>query len=320
MTIEEQIKSSVWGAVLGDALGVPVESSTRAELALCSVKNMLGFGRYDQPRGTWSDDSAMVLCTMESLCKGYNLEDMARTFCSWMFEGQWTATGFVFDAGITTLTALESIHRGERCARDSGAATEDDNGNGSLMRILPAALYFADEEISTFLNHIHEVSAITHAHPRAMVGCGIYALLVRRLLEEPVKEAAYQSAVRDAQQYYGRDKRFGPELKHYLRILSGTITSLEEREIETTGYVVHTLEAATWSFLHHDTTAGILLQAVNLGLETDTTGTVAGGLAGLTYGLEGVPRDWLDSLARGEDIAKLIEQFAAVSLNRRMKV
>jgi ADP-ribosylglycohydrolase len=319
MTTEERIETSIWAAITGDALGVPVESSPRAELALCAVKNMLGFGRYDQPRGTWSDDSAMMLCSMESLCRGFDPQDMGKRFCAWMFEGHWTATGFVFDAGITTLTALESIHKGEKCARDSGAATEDDNGNGSLMRILPAALYCANEPIPEFLSHIHEVSAITHAHPRAMMGCGIYALLVRRLLEEPLKEQARQRAIRDALDYYGSRERFRPQLDHFRRVLADDIASLDQQDIETTGYVVHTLEAALWSFLRHETTGEILLQAVNLGLETDTTGTVAGGLAGLTHGLEGVPRDWLDSLARRDDIAKLIERFLRALPQRTMK-
>jgi ADP-ribosylglycohydrolase len=236
-----------------------------------------------------------------------------------MFEGRWTATGFVFDAGITTLTALEALRRDERNARTSGATGEDDNGNGSLMRILPAALCFAGEEVPVLLERIHEVSAITHAHPRSLIGCGLYALLVRRLLREPDKVTAYRAAVRDALEYYGNEPRFQPELKHFMRILSYALVSLDEEEIETTGYVVHTLEAAVWSFLRHGTTKEILLQAVNLGLETDTTGTVAGGLAGLAHGLGGVPRHWLDSLARRNDIAELVERFIAASRKRETK-
>ena len=309
--LQQKIASSLQVAIVGDALGVPVESTPRHELSLCSVKNMLGYGRYDHPQGTWSDDSSMMFCTMESLLRGtYDLEDLGKTFCQWIFDAHWTPDGYVFDAGLTTFLALDRIRNAGVSARESGGKTEEDNGNGSLMRILPAALYFHNEASETFLNRIHEISAVTHAHPRSLIGCGIYSLLIKKLLLTDDKEEALRLAAADATEYYSRVPLFKSELVHYLRILSLEIPHLSEIDINSSGYIIDTLEASIWCFFRHASSYEIILSAVNLGLDTDTTGVVAGGLAGLLYGTESIPHDWISSLARQDEIVSLISRFA----------
>jgi ADP-ribosylglycohydrolase len=166
------------------------------------------------------------------------------------------------------------------------------------------------------LERIHEVSAITHAHPRSKMGTGMYALVVRNLLKGLPKKTAVDTAIAEAQAYYGGWEEFKSELPAYERIFSGSIASFEEDDIQSSGYIVHTLEAALWCLLRYNDTREILLAAVNLGLDTDTTGTVAGGLAGLTYGLEGVPADWLQSLLKKADIDALVGQFASAASTR----
>jgi ADP-ribosyl-[dinitrogen reductase] hydrolase len=309
MDLKEKMKSAVYAGIAGDALGVPVESSTRQQLALCSVKNMLGYGRYDQPEGTWSDDTALTLCTMENLAGGYDLEAMGKTFCKWLFESYWTATGFVFDAGLTTYLALDRIYHDGASAAQSGCTGEDDNGNGSLMRMLPVALHFHDSPTEELLARAHEISAITHAHPRSKVGCGMYCLLVQELLATGDKELAYHNTVARALAFYSAAPEFKNELSHYMRIISFELPALKESEIRSSGYLVDTLEAALWCTLTHSATKDILLSAVNLGLDTDTTGMVAGGLAGALYGLGSVPADWLASLARKDEIDAAVDRF-----------
>jgi len=318
MNIQEKVRSSILAAIVGDALGVPVEFTPRQELSLCAVKNMLGYGRYDQPQGTWSDDSSMILCTIESLSKGYNLEDLGQTFCKWLFEGHWTASGIVFDAGITTVTALDRIRSEHSSARESGSKNEHENGNGSLMRILPAALYFHTLSTEEFLQRIHEISSITHAHSRALIGCGIYSLLLRELLKTDDKTLAFRNAVSESLKYYGSTPEFKHEISSYIRILSFEIMNLEEQDISSSGYIIDTLEAAIWCFLKNNGTKETLLSAVNLGLDTDTTGTVAGGLAGIRYGLSDIPSEWLDSLSRKQEIETLSDSFASlISTSRK---
>jgi len=178
------------------------------------------------------------------------------------------------------------------------------------MRILPAALYFHREKTETFLDRIHEICAITHAHPRSLIGCGIYSLLIRELLIIADKEEALRQATAEAMAYYGRDPLFKSELPHYVRILSLDIPHLSEVDINSSGYIIDTLEASIWCFLKHDNSFDTILSAVNLGLDTDTTGVVAGGLAGLLYGYDTIPPDWLNSLARHDEIESLINRFA----------
>jgi ADP-ribosylglycohydrolase len=154
------------------------------------------------------------------------------------------------------------------------------------------------------------VSSITHAHPRALIGCGLYSLLVRALLATADKEVALRRAAIEATDFYGKDPVFRNELSHYLRILSLDIPNLADTDINSSGYIIDTLEASIWCFLQHDTSHDIILSAVNLGLDTDTTGVVAGGLAGLVYGLDSIPSEWLHSLARHDEIETLVNRFA----------
>lgn len=309
MNIKEKSKNSILAAIIGDALGVPVEFSTRQELALCAVKNMLGYGRYDLPEGTWSDDSSMILSTMESLIEGYSRESLAESFCQWLFDGKWTPYGYAFDSGITTFTALDNIRSGAKSVEESGQNSEDDNGNGSLMRMLPAALFFSGEDTNTYLEKIHEVSSITHSHPRALIGCGIYSLLIKELLNNSDKKEALKTAIDKAVDYYSNNDKFKDELNNYIRIISNELIDLPESEIYSSGYIVHTLEASIWSFMRCSSTKEVLLEAVNLGLDTDTTGTVAGGLAGLLYGLDTIPEDWMAKLAKKDEILSLVNKF-----------
>lgn len=322
MDLKEKCASAIYASIIGDALAVPSDSdlsSPQQQTTLCSVKNLFGYGRYDQPKGTWSDDTSLILCTMDSLSRGYDLEDIGKTFCSWLYNGLWTASGFVFDSGITTVSALESIQSDQKSAYESGCDTEDDNGNGSLIRILPAALYFSSEDTDTFLQRIHEISGITHAHPRSQLGCGILSLFLRNLLGNKDKVTTFKATISEALKYYQTKKRFKDELVNYDRLLSSTFIDLEEDEIYTSGYIIHTLETAIWCFLHFNTSREILISAVELGLVTDTNGSVAGGLAGICYGIQDLPTCWFDSLAKKEAIDKLIAQFSEIIKKRLSK-
>jgi ADP-ribosylglycohydrolase len=220
----------------------------------------------------------------------------------------------VFDAGLTTYCALDKIYNDRASAAESGCPGEDDNGNGSLMRMLPVALYFHDSPTEELLARAHEISAITHAHPRSKVGCGIYCLLVQEMLTTRDKELAYHNTVARALAFYSAAPEFKNELSHFMRIISFELPSLEESEICSSGYLVDTLEAALWCTLTHSSTKDVLLSAVNLGLDTDTTGMVAGGMAGALYGLESVPADWLASLARKDEIDAVLDRFVNCAL------
>ena len=192
----DRVHGGLWGAVVGDALGVPVEFRSRADVQLDPVTDLRGHGTYNQPKGTWSDDSSMMLCTVDSLLRQkFDTTDMGERFVRWSQGEIWTPWGSVFDIGGATRTALGRIRRGVP-AEQSGGVDENSNGNGSLMRILPIALRFANEQAERLLEFAHRASAITHRHPRSQMACGIYCLLAANLLKGDAPSVAHATAVR----------------------------------------------------------------------------------------------------------------------------
>ncbi len=238
LSVRERILGGLWGSLVGDALGVPVEFKERATVLADPVKDMRGFGSHNQPPGTWSDDGALTLCTVDSLLHTeFDTQDMGMRFVRWMNEEYWTATGVVFDVGGATADALMQIASGTLAER-AGGCDEYSNGNGSLMRI------------------------------------------------------------------------------RFRRILEDELVTLPEGEIVSTGYALHTLHASLWSFLTTSRFEECVLKAVNLGGDTDTTGCVSGGLAGVHYGLSAIPQKWLQSLARHDEVESLFNRFAEMICSR----
>jgi len=308
ISLKERVVGGVLGLAVGDALGVPVEFKARERIRRSPVRGMIGFGSHGQPAGTWSDDTSLALCSVESLLGGFDVEDTGKRFVRWLYEGHWTARGDVFDYGTTTAGAIGRIRRGSP-AGQAGATDERSNGNGSLMRILPHALYFRSGPVEQMLDAVHCASAITHAHAISLVACGIYGLIVRNLLAGVEPVPAYKDACEAARPAY-EGTEMGDHLKKFDRFLSGTLHLLPEAEIRSGGFVVETLEAAVWSFLTTGSYEAVVLRAVNLGEDTDSTGAVVGGLAGVHYGTAGIPCEWLEVLARRGDIEALAERFA----------
>jgi ADP-ribosylglycohydrolase len=287
----------------------------RENLALHPVTGMLGWGVHNQPAGTWSDDTSMALCVLESLLeKGWDLEDQGGRFVRWIYAGHLTAHGKVFDFGGTTRDALRRIRNGESAA-DAGSFDEDSNGNGSLMRILPAAVYLAGRIDAELAAGLSASSAVTHAHPRSRLGCAIHGLVVSELLAGKDPAGAVAGAARRLEALKAAGA-LGPglagEIPAFARALSPDLAGLPESAIESSGYVVHTLEASLWCLLTSSSFSECVLKAVNLGRDTDTTGAVAGGLAGLHWGEEAIPREWLRELAREDVIRRMAEGLAGV--------
>lgn len=251
------LRDCVYGLAVGDALGVPYEFRGRDTF---ECTGMVGHGTHDQPAGTWSDDTSMTLATCDSIReKGrIDVDDIRERFVAWYTHDAYTCDR-LFDIGGATSRALST---------GRGCAGERDNGNGSLMRIVPLAFVAND-------NEVRAVSAITHAHPTSTEACVRMVHVARGLISG---ENAWQEAVSEG---------IDPE-KPRDAIASG-------------GYVLHTFEAALWCLANTRSYRDCVLTAVNLGSDTDTTGAVAGALAGIVYGIDGIPQEWLDEL-RGKDV------------------
>ena len=278
--MDSKLHDAILGLAIGDALGVPYEFEKRGTF-LCT--EMVGYGTHNQPEGTWSDDTSMVLATLDSLKSSDGKivpKDMFERFNYWLLYDDYTAHSEVFDAGIATCKALKT---------GKPQTGEYDNGNGSLMRILPLAFVPCTDD------EIRAVSAITHGHRISMDACVIYVHIAKRLLAgESICE------IIPTLQY---DKPF--DRLH-------RIDQISTSEIKSSGYVVDTLEAALWAVSHKSNNAdkeksfrNDLLDAVNLGQDTDTVGAVAGGLAGIIYGLDEVS-DWVETLQNREELERYL--------------
>jgi ADP-ribosylglycohydrolase len=314
-TLGERILGGLWGSLVGDALGVPVEFTDRATLRTNPVTDMREFGSHNQPRGTWSDDGALLLCTVDSLVNHeFDTQDLGKRFVEWMRHDLWTARGEVFDVGRTTSSALIRIGKGVH-AENAGSTDEDGNGNGSLMRILPVALRFAAEPIDTFANRLERASSLTHGHPRSRMACVFYGLVARSLLFGHEPNAALAVARVDFVALYSRSE----EIKYFQRLLGEEFRDLPEEHVMSTGYVLHTLHASLWCLLKATNFRECVLKAVNLAGDADTAGCVAGGLAGVAFGKPSIPPDWIRVLARPGDVDCLTQEFATLCEESAMK-
>jgi ADP-ribosylglycohydrolase len=311
MNSSSRILGGLYGSLIGDALGVPVEFKPRMDRIHDPVTDMRDYGTHGQPKGTWSDDGSLLLCAVESLAdKGFDTQDMGERFVRWYTHGLWTAHGTLFDIGFATRKALRMIEQG--CpAEIAGGDGEFDNGNGSLMRILPVPLASLSCDLDTFCDRISRASAITHAHDRSKLACVLHGLFVRALMTGDSPAQAHAKAAIEFRVRYGSH----PEFSHFSPLLNPDLASQPEHEIESSGYVLHTLTASIWCLLTTNSFAECVLKAVNLGDDTDTTGCVAGGLAGVFYGMDAIPADWIAAMPRQADLTKLFQAFLGKNMD-----
>ncbi|TCI95065.1 ADP-ribosylglycohydrolase family protein [Tenacibaculum sp. M341] len=309
MNLENKIKEAFFGQAIGDALGVPVEFKSREYLKENPVDDYLAFMCWNQPAGTFSDDSSMMFCTAESLSKKYDIEDIGKTFVKWYTEGYWGAHDEVFDIGGTTRRSLRRIIEGEK-AKFSGEFFPENNGNGSLMRILPLVFFlYKEKDINIRFQTIKEVSSITHAHLRSVVSCFIFVEFGILLLSGENKITAYAKMQNVVNDFIVLNGFNAEEVSLFDRILKYKVYELSENQINSGGYVLESIESALWCFMNSNNYTESVLSAVNLGGDTDTTAAINGGLAGMYYGWESIRLEWINGIAKQKEITELALQF-----------
>jgi ADP-ribosyl-[dinitrogen reductase] hydrolase len=287
----DRARGCLLGLAVGDALGTTLEFCRRDSLP--HQRDMTGGGPFNLEPGQWTDDTAMALALGESLvaCRGFDLRDVMDRFVSWWRVGDYSCTGTCFDIGTTTADAL----RRYRVTNNpfAGQTAADTAGNGSLMRLAPAAL-FGHQDPDTLARLARDQSRLTHGAPQAVEGCALFAALLCEALH-----GADKAAVLAPRMWEGHPA---------VRAVARAAWSGKDRSgIRASGYVIHTMEAALWAVGRTETFEDALILAVNLGDDADTVGAVTGQLAGALYGASGIPDRWLRPLAWVERIASLAE-------------
>jgi ADP-ribosyl-[dinitrogen reductase] hydrolase len=293
-TTEERFAGAVWGHLVGDALGVPYEFSVPGTV---SDVRWGATGTHGQPPGTWSDDGGLMLSLLDSLLHaGFDLEDQGRRALAW-YETDAYRPGPLFDIGITTSRAFDRLKRGTPAA-EAGGRGERDNGNGSLMRILPIALVDPRLASADLVQRAAAASKLTHGHPRSQVACAVYCAIARRLLQgEEDPGELLPAAMDDVRRAVGSE-------------LGGELANLIGYEIRTgDGYVLDSFWSAWAVFASSDGYQAAVERAVRLGNDTDTTACLAGGLAGLRWGVASIPAEWHQSMRGREIVEPLISEL-----------
>jgi ADP-ribosylglycohydrolase len=296
--------------LIGDALGVPWEFTPPTRIPAKQHIEMappVGFPRahVGVSVGTWSDDGAQALCLLASLieCGKFSLVDFADRLLRWLDNGYLAVDGDVFDVGVQTAEALGRLRDG-MSPRESGGASVMDNGNGSLMRVLPLALWHigSDDEL---VRDAHLQSLPTHAHPRSLVACAFYCLVARGYLQALVDP--WSSADQRLEEIYSMwsDQ---PARKAFLIELDLLRRFPKTDQPRGTGYVLDTIWSASQA-MEENSFEDVVRAAIAFGHDTDTTAAVAGGLAGIKYGIDGIPARWLEQLRGFEIVGPLIRQF-----------
>ena len=219
---ENKIYGGLFGFCVGDALGVPVEFSTREERKNDPIKEMRAYGTYHQPFGTGSDDTSLTICLIDAINNGYSIESVAENFVNFYGKGCFTPYGEVFDIGNSTRDSIARMYSGKNPI-DCGGKLETDNGNGSLMRILPIAFYGQKANARELIKLVEEVSSLTHGHNRSKLACILYIEFAVQIILGQEKEEALDRTMA----FINNNclEAYSVELKNFERILSKRIIS-----------------------------------------------------------------------------------------------
>ncbi|MFW6068330.1 MAG: ADP-ribosylglycohydrolase family protein [Chloroflexota bacterium] len=302
----ERFRGALVGLAAGDALGTALEF--RAPGTFTPITDMVGGGPFGLKPGQWTDDTSMAMCLALSLleCGGFDAHDQMVRYTRWYREGYWSSTGHCFDIGNTVSGALRRFERtGEPF---SGSTDPYSAGNGSLMRLAPVVLFYANTP-QIAIERAADSSRTTHGAAAAVDACRYMAALILGALRGENKQTLL------ANDYWPvEDGSAEPRLvSEIAEIAEGSFRRRQPPQIKGTGYVVRSLEAALWAFSNSDDFRSGCLQAANLGDDADTTAAIYGQLAGAYYGENAIPTAWRSKLSRYDDIVDVAESLYEAS-------
>ncbi len=301
------VRDGLIGLAIGNAMGVPTESSGREDLLEKPVVRMMPRIRDGIPKGAWSDSTSLTIATMDAIInKGIDYTAIADNFVRWFTANQFCSLKEPFDVGETTLKALVSYTQHLEVAEECGLSGIQDNGSGSLVRMLPIAYYFVASKAPErdILEITRNVSSITHAHEVSICGCYIYIRYVMYLLRGNNKFSALTKVRGLDYSIFSKET-----VDCYHRILKGDITSLTIDDIKSSAYIVDSLEAAIWCFLQSSNYKECIIATTNIGDSTSSIGAISGALAGIFYGFTNIPKSYYEDLRKRDYLESLCDKY-----------
>jgi len=293
--MRDRRRGTLVGLAIGDALGAAVEFMPPGSFA--PVTEYRSGGPYGLNAGEWTDDTSMALAMADSIAKvGWNLHDQTERYVEWWKTGKYSVNGECFDIGITTRIALANYIT-TKDVLQSGDPSERASGNGSIMRLAPVPIHFADRypnQIDVISRAAEESSIATHASEQCLSACRYLATVLAALINGEDREAVLAPDWKPLQQL----NQIKPLHPLILEVAQGSFRHRQPPEIKGLGWVVKSLEASLWAFHDAESFSDALLKAVNLGDDADTTGSICGQLAGAYWGESQIPSDLLSGLAR----------------------
>jgi len=258
------------GLAIGDALGAVLEFQEPREPENY-VRCYLEGGAHKVSIGEWTDDTSMALAMAKSLLekKSFDANDIMSKFCKWYKGGEFSPRGKCFDIGGTTAIALSSylheIVKDEYVLQPyRGRTAHDSSGNGALMRLAPVIMVAQDPYHAMQL--ATQQTLLTHGSNI----CVDYSVMLAEEL------------------YYGYPISRYSSYKLPLDI--------DRNDVMSGGYVKETYECAWWAFQTTNNFVDCITKAVNRGHDADTSGAVAGMIAGRYYGIANIPSYFKDNL------------------------
>ena len=302
MNLLERYRGCLLGLAAGDALGTTLEFQPPGSFR--PIEGMIGGGPFNLEPGQWTDDTSMALCLAESLieCKEFNPSDQMNRYIRWYRQGHLSSTGMCFDIGNTVRSALERFERtGEP---NSGSKDPYSAGNGSLMRLAPVPMFYANKPAPAIVK-CGESSRTTHGARTAVDACRYFGSLLVGAFKGESKADLLSERFSPVDGCWETH----PLVDEIDQISKGSFKRKMPPDIRGTGYVVHSLEAALWAFYHSDSFEHGCLLAVNLGDDADTTGAVFGQIGGAYYGEQSIPNTWCNKLVYKKLIRKRADQL-----------
>jgi ADP-ribosylglycohydrolase len=306
MQLIERYRGSLLGLAVGDAVGTTLEF--RPPGSFTPIEDMVGGGPFQLKPGQWTDDTSMALCLAESLIEqqGFNPVHQLQKYVRWYREGYLSSTGRCFDIGNTTLDALMRFEKTQEpyC----GSTDPRSAGNGSIMRLAPVPLFYAKRPLEA-IEKSGESSRTTHGVATAVDASRYLGALLVGAVNGVTREELLSERYSPISGYYEEN----PLVEEIAEIARGSFKHRQPPEIQGSGYVVKSLEAALWALYHSRSFREGCLLAVNLGDDADTTGAVYGQLAGAFYGESGIPESWRSQVAYRQLIESMADKLFALA-------